>query len=132
MDCGDVLASQLGTQTDKCGGIALREGGLYGYHMLPVCLLQQLNEQNNYTNSWNSHSPQLGWAMDGFPIYGPLSRHGIAMLPCGHLLAHPTLCLDACNGFEGLLPGVDEYKYRYYVPAPIDEVSLCLSLYFDC
>lgn len=42
--CGDVLPG-IGRKTDYCGGFASREGGLYGYRMLPVCLLRQASER---------------------------------------------------------------------------------------
>lgn len=110
--CGDSVA-QYGHTFDKCGGHAERLSGIYHYHTLPVCLLNQIlssqsNLITNYTNlnafdllnapisqpstefsianqeayGANSqvansngptmqHSPQIGWALDGFPIYGP-------------------------------------------------------------
>lgn len=57
--------------------------GMYHYHANPLCLRGQLNDnvvavrssRNGVTYSelasgWH-HSPILGWAMDGYPIYGP-------------------------------------------------------------
>jgi uncharacterized protein (TIGR03437 family) len=58
-------------------------GGNYHYHANPLCLRAQLND--NVTTLRNSrdgssyaelssgwhHSPILGWALDGYPIYGP-------------------------------------------------------------
>ena len=37
--------------------------GLYHHHALPVCF--------STANSTSGHSPLLGYALDGFPIYGP-------------------------------------------------------------
>jgi uncharacterized protein (TIGR03437 family) len=57
--------------------------GMYHYHANPLCLRGQLNDnlvavrssRNGVTYSelasgWH-HSPILGWALDGYPIYGP-------------------------------------------------------------
>lgn len=58
-------------------------GGNYHYHANPLCLRAQLNDNlvtlrssrdgvsyAELTSGWH-HSPILGWAMDGYPIYGP-------------------------------------------------------------
>lgn len=34
---------------------------------------------------------------------------------CGQNGAHETYCLDACSGYEGQLPGEDNFMYRYYM-----------------
>ena len=34
---------------------------------------------------------------------------------CGNEGADKTYCLDLCNGYEGVLDGVDNFKYRYYL-----------------
>ncbi|HEY3841350.1 MAG TPA: YHYH protein [Bryobacteraceae bacterium] len=57
--------------------------GMYHYHANPLCLRGQLNDnvvaartsRNGVTYSelqsgWH-HSPILGWALDGYPVYGP-------------------------------------------------------------
>jgi hypothetical protein len=64
-------------------------------------------------------SPQIGWALDGFPIYGPFGPLGMHMKPCGSAYAHPTLCLDQCNGLMGEFVGYDHYLYRYYVSGEV-------------
>jgi uncharacterized protein (TIGR03437 family) len=59
------------------------QNGMYHYHANPLCLRGQLNDnvqtvrssRNGVTYSelpsgWH-HSPILGWAVDGYPIYGP-------------------------------------------------------------
>lgn len=61
-----------------------------------------------------SASPQVGWALDGFPIYGPVGTAGIAMLRCGQPGAHATVCLDVCNGYKGITEE-DNFNYRYYM-----------------
>jgi hypothetical protein len=40
--------------------------GLYHHHVLPVCFTTTAA-----ANQTTSHSPLLGYALDGFPIYGP-------------------------------------------------------------
>ncbi len=57
--------------------------GEYHYHANPVCLRYQLNDNlvganvgsntATYTESTgtHTHSPLLGWAFDGYPVYGP-------------------------------------------------------------
>jgi len=109
LHCGDAIRT-YGQEFDKCGGYASARDGLYKYHVAPTCLLQQLSN-----NSIAGHSPQIGWAMDGFPIFGPIGPKGIIMRPCGSIAAHSQLCLDVCNGYFGLLPGYDNFTYRYYI-----------------
>ena len=57
--------------------------GTYHHHANPVCLRAQLGDNIELVRSTRSgdiykekpapwaHSPILGWAFDGFPIYGP-------------------------------------------------------------
>lgn len=57
--------------------------GMYHYHANPLCLRAQLNDNletvrtsrngatyRELSSGWH-HSPILGWALDGYPIYGP-------------------------------------------------------------
>jgi hypothetical protein len=103
------------------------------------------SSSSSISGSLSVPSPQVGWALDGFPIYGPIGPHGLAMHPCGTSSAHPLVCLDACNGFRASLPGVvtslnldaskvsaedlqlsqslaiawgDGFAYRYYMSGP--------------
>jgi hypothetical protein len=56
-------------------------GGQYHYHADPIALRYQLGDHVDFnsatkiytesTNTPTKHSPILGWAADGFPIYGP-------------------------------------------------------------
>jgi hypothetical protein len=41
--------------------------GTYHYHQTPVALLEQIDPGN----TGQHHSPILGYALDGFPVYGP-------------------------------------------------------------
>lgn len=109
--CGDAVVAHGGT-FDKCGGHADYRG-IYHYHTIPTCLLDQLQQQER------ASSPQIGWALDGFPVYGPLGPEGIPMAPCGTPPAHPTICLDECNGLAGEFSGYDEYLYRYHMSGEV-------------
>lgn len=108
--CEDVVPSIAGS-FDKCSGSA-DTTGKYNYRVPPSCLMKQLG------NTAGRHSPQLGWALDGFPIYGGYGPGGVAMQPCGSG-SSGSLCLDSCNGFFGTLPGVDSFLYRYYVSGEV-------------
>src|SRR5437016_469911 len=57
--------------------------GQYHYHVSPICLRAELGDNlvtvrtartgttyAEQTSGWH-HSPILGWAIDGYPIYGP-------------------------------------------------------------
>jgi hypothetical protein len=62
-----VVRSQAAA-ADKCGGRA--DGfGHYSYRAPPACLLRQLARR---LPASSVHSPQVGWALDGFPVFGPL------------------------------------------------------------
>jgi hypothetical protein len=132
--CGDAVVND-GKSFDKCGGHA-DSNGIYHYHVVPTCLMRQLTVDTDVDSNVVSHSstlstfissptvsisPQIGWALDGFPIYGPLGPHGTPMMPCGSDGAHPNYCLDLCNGFEGVLKGIDDYVYRYYITGEVGD-----------
>ena len=51
---------------DSCDGHP-QISGVYHYHALPRCLR---------TGSKKAHSKRIGWALDGFPIYGPRGEGG--------------------------------------------------------
>lgn len=125
--CADALHTDSHSRSiDVCGG-STDTNGVYNYRMQPSCLMHQLG------NAAGAHSPQIGWALDGFPIYGGYGPGGITMEPCtsfqgsygdaeGLWLStqrtRPAHCLDDCNGLFGLFPEADEYTYRYYVSGP--------------
>ena len=141
--CGDTVRSQ-GSSFDKCGGYAHVATGEYAYHAAPVCLIQQLQAALSAANvsqtvvvsasgyeatvSYASSaqvSPQLGWALDGFPIYGPYGAGGIEMFRCGHADAHTSVCLDECNGYAGELPSIDAFTYRYHFSGGANSTGHC-------
>ena len=87
---------------DMCSGHSQMQGD-YHYHFPPSCLIAQAEAANP---TGTGHSPQIGWAWDGFPIYGPLYTGGVE-------LTHADV--DACSGIQEELPALDKFKYRYYV-----------------
>lgn len=104
------------TSFDICSGHASGFGE-YHYHFPPSCLLAKLPAFSD------GHSPQIGWSLDGFPLYGPTGPTGVIMLTCGNTGADSTYCLDSCSGLEGELPGVDNFKYRYYVTGNVSDLT---------
>ncbi len=82
-----------GDTFDWCGGHSsgAAAGYQYHYHVPPTCLIAQMGYDAN------SHSVQIGWMYDGFPVYGPRGPNGVMMIRCGQVGAHETICLDKCN-----------------------------------
>ncbi|KAK3284955.1 hypothetical protein CYMTET_7421 [Cymbomonas tetramitiformis] len=103
------------TGFDYCSGHSEMTGD-YHYHFPPSCLLDQLDVLSD------GHSPQVGWAYDGFPIYGPKGPGGVSMRVCGNSGADSTHCLDSCSGYEGELSSVDGFKYRYYLSGEVSDL----------
>jgi hypothetical protein len=58
-----------------------------------------------------------------FHADGPLGPGGVEIRNCGASGAHPTYCQDKCGGYEGELPGVDNYKYRYYITGKVNDLN---------
>ena len=79
LDAGDRDAVAHEVQ-DSCGGHP-QQSGVYHYHDIPSCLTRG--------ESKHRASGLVGWALDGYPIYGPRG-HG------GKLLTDDDL--DACHG----------------------------------
>jgi len=100
---------------DSCGGHADLQG-TYHYHLPPLCLLRSLGSAVPAMGAWwvpgflgagawprVGLEVQVGWALDGVPIYGPY-RAG--------RLVHSSE-LDQCHG------AISEGEYRYFVtPEP--------------
>ncbi len=78
LDAGgnDAAAHEI---QDSCDGHP-NAPGQYHYHDLPSCI---------DTGKKTRHSKRIGWALDGFPIYGPRGKHGTYMT---------NSKLDACHG----------------------------------
>ena len=58
-----------------------------------------------------------------FHADGPLGPGGVEIRNCGASGAHPTYCQDKCGGYEGELPDVDNYKYRYYITGKVNDLN---------
>lgn len=104
------------TSFDFCSGHASGFGE-YHYHFPPSGLLAKLPAFAD------GHSPQIGWSLDGFPIYGPKGPHGVSMRVCSNSGANSTYCLDKCSGFEGTLSDIDQFKYRYYITGATSDLE---------
>jgi len=106
------------TAFDFCSGHSTGDGN-YHYHFPPSCLITQAMESEGKSTS--DHSPQIGWAMDGFPIYGPRGSGGNMMSNSESCTG--SYCLDECSGREEEMPSVDDFKYRYYVTGTIGDLT---------
>jgi hypothetical protein len=67
--------------------------GRYHYHIYPKCV------HTSFTDEPGKHSPLIGFAFDGYPIYGPNGDDG-----------KPPKDLDECNGHSDPVRG-----YHYHV-----------------
>ncbi|MEM8756135.1 MAG: YHYH protein [Pseudomonadota bacterium] len=90
-------------QLDLCGGHAGR-GDDYHYHAKPTCMIDQM--ANAGPNAI------IGWAFDGFPIYGDDNPDG------GSVAAGD---LDVCNGQPD-----ETFGYRYHTSASPPYIIQCL------
>jgi hypothetical protein len=79
---------------DGCGGHPA-PGGVYHYHALPSCLA---------IGPVTAHSRRIGWAYDGFPVYGPRGPGGVYMRNAD---------LDACHGHTHAIV-LDGRRMRLY------------------
>ncbi|MFN6400624.1 MAG: YHYH protein [Planctomycetota bacterium] len=83
---------------DSCCGHP-QQTGVYHYHKYPTCVKSPFIDQGK------SHSPIIGFAFDGYPLYGPYeSDTTMAMELQG------DQALDACNGHSDPVRG-----YHYHV-----------------
>src|SRR5439155_2049684 len=67
--------------------------GRYHYHIYPKCI------HTSFKDEPGKHSPLIGYAFDGFAIYGPNGEDG-----------KPPADLDECNGHSDPVHG-----YHYHV-----------------
>lgn len=93
---------------DMCGGHANKDG-VYHYHTPPSCLIADAEARSS---TGTGHSAQIGWALDGFPVYGPLYTGGV----------DASTVTDDCGGKEEVLPDVDNFMYRYYMTGPTSDL----------
>jgi len=90
-------------QLDVCGGHAGR-GDDYHYHVKPGCMIAKMANAGD--------DAIIGWAFDGFPIYGDNN-------PDGSLIAPGDL--DLCNGQPD-----ETYGYRYHTSTDAPYIVQCL------
>ena len=79
---------------DSCCGHP-DQSGRYHYHKYPVCV------KSPFKDPKGEHSPLIGYAFDGYAIYGPNGEDG-----------KPPIDLDECNGHSDSIRG-----YHYHVTA---------------
>ena len=82
---------------DKCAGHPTPQQGAYHYHGLPSCVTAQVDKISK-----PSHI--IGFALDGFPIYGDRDNKG-------KLLTAKNL--DQCNGIYSATPEFPNGIYHY-------------------
>lgn len=90
----DAVLGPFAEVFDSCCGHP-DQMGRYHYHKYPVCV------NSPFTDPAGKHSPLIGYAFDGFPIYGPNGEDG-----------KPPKDLDECNGHYDKIRG-----YHYHVTA---------------
>lgn len=90
-------------QLDVCGGHAGR-GDDYHYHVKPNCMIDQMKNTGD--------DAIIGWAFDGFPIYGDNNPDGTP-IAVGEL--------DVCNGKAD-----DTFIYRYHTSTNAPYIIQCL------
>ena len=109
---------------DFCSGHADGQTGMYHYHFPPSCLIDQLSSLGR--GYADGHSPQVGWANDGFPIYGPYGPSGLYMTHTNQGCT-TDYCLDECGGLYAELSEVDNFKYRYCASLPSRPLDLSVN-----
>ncbi len=90
-------------QLDVCGGHAGR-GDDYHYHATPTCMIAQMENAGD--------DAIIGWAFDGFPIYGDANPDGSAITDG---------VLDVCNGQPD-----ETFGYRYHTSPDAPYIMQCL------
>ncbi|MFM7130670.1 MAG: YHYH protein [bacterium] len=83
---------------DACCGHP-QQTGVYHYHKYPSCV------KSPFVDNGRQHSPLLGFAFDGFPLYGPHESEAAMARD-----AKGDKALDVCNGHSDTARG-----YHYHV-----------------
>lgn len=91
-------------QLDACGGHAGR-GDDYHYHVKPSCMIEEMDNAGD--------AAIIGWAFDGFPIYGDRNPDGSEI---------PEGTLGLCNGQPD-----ETYGYRYHSSEGAPYILQCLQ-----
>jgi len=83
---------------DSCCGHP-QQTGVYHYHKYPSCV------KSPFADDGKQHSPIVGFAFDGFPVYGPYESADLMAMNI-----KDDQALDACNGHKD-----DSRGYHYHV-----------------
>jgi len=86
---------------DSCCGHP-QQTGVYHYHKYPTCV------KSPFADDGRRHSPIIGFAFDGFPIYGPYESDGRMARDLAP--DAPVAALDVCNGHAD-----PDRGYHYHV-----------------
>jgi YHYH protein len=102
----DAVAHEI---QDRCGGHP-QMSGQYHYHSLSACIAD--------TGPKRSHSKLVGWALDGFGIYGYRGQGGEVMT---------TAKLDACHGHTHVVSwrGKRVRMYHYHATRDFPYMVAC-------
>ena len=73
--------------------------GMYHYHKYPSCV------KSPFSDDGKQHSPIIGFAFDGFPVYGPWEASSLMAKD-----VKGSNALDVCNGHKD-----EERGYHYHV-----------------
>jgi hypothetical protein len=84
---------------DACNGHPNPFAVQYHYHGIPLCITDKIDKKGE-------HSKLLGYALDGFPVYGPQGAKGVKLTPKD---------LDECNGIFSATPDFPNGIYHYIV-----------------
>ncbi len=106
--------SETAAFIDSCNSHAASVNGqtLWHYHGVPTCLTQTLD------GTGPSHI--LGFALDGFPIYGGRDINGNVI---------SVSQLDACNGITSATPEFPNGAYHYVLPIGVTNNRSSLTCY---
>merc|ERR1712086_1051485 len=116
-----------GNTFDQCGGhSSSTSSASYHVHVPPSCLMYQLG---GWAIDSSAHSPQLGWAADGFPVYGPHGPSGTRMQTCSITggTYGTASCTDNCGGMYKVDSSIDDFYYRYYIQGTYNDGKQCTS-----
>lgn len=78
---------------------------VYHHHSMSPCLLAQLNDTGD------SHSPVHGFALDGYPVYGPYQAHKTLAQSCWQARDYSSSA-TGCSGGERTCVLVNSYNYK--------------------
>ncbi len=94
----NAVAGYTEVWLDSCCGHP-QQSGVYHYHKYPSCV------KSPFVDDGHQHSPVIGFAFDGFPVFGPYESESTRAMDLTDASA-----LDACNGHEDPIRG-----YHYHV-----------------